>query len=74
MYTCVRYNRSSDGRGGKHSRNRWGATTVIYFLKIFFGIPVVKFIVPDWGDKVDCEIGLSYHRRFNLINTETDRC
>ena len=27
MYTCVRYNRSRDGRGGKHSRNRWCATT-----------------------------------------------
>jgi hypothetical protein len=25
--TCVRYNRSHDGRGGKHSRNRWYATT-----------------------------------------------
>ncbi len=27
MYTCVRYNRSRDGRGGKQSRNRWCATT-----------------------------------------------
>jgi hypothetical protein len=25
--TCVRYNRSCDGRGGKHSRNRRYATT-----------------------------------------------
>ncbi len=24
---CVRYNRSHDGRGGKHRRNRWYATT-----------------------------------------------
>ncbi len=30
--TCVRYNRSRDGRGGKHSRNRWCATTVSYFV------------------------------------------
>jgi hypothetical protein len=22
--------------------------------------PVAKFIVPDWGDKVDSDIGLSY--------------
>jgi hypothetical protein len=25
--TCVGNNRSRDGRGGKHSRNRWRATT-----------------------------------------------
>ncbi len=24
------------------------------------GSPVAKFIVPDWGDKVDSGIGLSY--------------
>jgi hypothetical protein len=23
-------------------------------------VPVAKFIVPDWGDKVDSGIGLSY--------------
>ncbi len=30
IYICthvVRYNRSRDGQGGKHSRNRWRATT-----------------------------------------------
>ena len=27
MYTCVRYNRSCDGRGGKLGRNRCRATT-----------------------------------------------
>jgi hypothetical protein len=27
MYNMCGDNRSRDGRGGKHSRNRWGATT-----------------------------------------------
>jgi hypothetical protein len=50
------------GWGGRGQFQREQKSMVVYMTLVPSKSPVAKFLMPDWGDKVDTGIGLSYRQ------------